>query len=368
MVHERRIDRMRLAGSESTNSEHRVIARVAECKSALGTDGVEGSIKSKAVREEGRFTMHALFVVFTTILIIGALFLTGCAQKADSSSKEQRFIFVCPITENPYWQDCVSGIDEADAALGAETKVMGPSSADDFLEKMPAYMQRAIDEHPDGIIVYAGVPAVADLIEKADEEGIPVLAIDADAPDTARFAYVGTDLYSMGYSCGEDMVELTDGDAKVGYICTATSMENEAKVYSAFKDAISDFDIQVVAEAEGGNSSVKASEQTKQMLSTHPEIDAFFATGGDNGAGIAAALKELGRTDITLLALEDTDVNLGYLREGFIDMLVVQNPRQMGYQAVKTMLQYIDEERNVKSSVNTGIIEVTQENIDTYKN
>lgn len=300
---------------------------------------------------------------------MGVCFLaTGCASSGSPDSSENKhLVFVCPIMENPYWQDCITGMQEAGSSLGADIEVIGPQTVDNFVEEMPPYMQQAIDSQPDGILVYAGVPAVAELIAPAVDDGIPVMTVDADAPETKRLAYVGTDLYGMGYSCGEELVALTDGVANVGYLCTSSDMENEAVVYEAFNDAIADFDVFVVAEAEGGNSVDIAAEATKKMLTDHPDITAFYATGGDNAAGIAKALKSMERSDIVVVGLEDTETNLNYLREGYIDLLVAQNPYQMGYQSVKAMLRYINDDHNLSDAISTSTITITQENIDSYK-
>lgn len=251
--------------------------------------------------------------------------------------------------------------------LGTKTEIIGPSTADSFIDEMPAYMQQAIDSDPDGILVYAGIPEVASLIERAHEKGIPVVTVDADAPDTARAAYVGTDLYKMGFACGEELVSLTDGTANVGYVCTAETIENEAEVYAAFKDAVHDYYVTIVAEAEGENDAEQAEECAKRLLAEHPEIDALFVTGGENATGVAKALESLKRTDIALVGLEDTEENLEYLRKGIIDALFVQDPYQMGYQGIKTLNKVIDAEGSTKDSVSTDTVKITIDNIDTYK-
>lgn len=322
--------------------------------------------KGATITKAHHILLHRCALVCAIIaLLLVVVYTTGCAaQKPDP---ERHFVFVCPIVENPYWQQCIEGIEEADASLGVKTEVIGPISADDFMNEMPAYMQQAIDSDPDGILVYAGVPEVADLIGMADEKGIPVVTVDADAPDSARAAYVGTDLYEMGFACGAELISLTDGTANIGYICTAKSIENEAFVYAAFKDAVYDYCTTIVAEAEGKNSIDQAKECTKRLLAEHPEIDALFITGGDNTTGAAMALEELEKTDIVLVGLEDTEINLDYLRKGIIDALFVQDPYQMGYQGIRTLNKLINAEGSVKGSVSTDTVKITIDNIDTYK-
>lgn len=341
----------------------------ADCPDAASACAASDITSTRTTPTRATSARIAFLAIAAALLVALTLALTGCAaQDKAASNKEHQFIFVCPITENAYWQECIDGIEDADKAFGVQTKIIGPQTAQHFLEELPGFMQQAIDEKPDGIFVYAGPSEVASLINTATEQDIPVITIDADAPDTSRLAYVGTDLYAMGYSCGEALVELTDGNAKVAYMCTSTDMENETRVYSAFKDATYDYYMDIVAEAEGGNTAEKAAAETKKMLAAHPDITAFFATGGDNVAGIAQALKDLGKEDLIVIGLEDTEANLNYLREGVIDLLVAQSPYQMGYQSVKALAQHLDNDTSVKGFISTPTIQITQDNVDSYKN
>lgn len=324
---------------------------------------------ANASAPSNKFKRAALTVLVVALLVVYAFATTACASdKSTSSTSKANYIFVCPFTENPYWQNCKRGIEDADEAFSVHTEIIGPATPANFVEEMPGYMKEAIDADPDGILLYAGVPEVAALINTAVEHGIPVMTIDADAPDTKRLSYIGTDLYEMGYTCGETMVELTNGKAQVAYVCTAKNIENEAFVYQAFKDAIHDYSMPVVVEAEGGNSAEKAAEVTRKIIEENPNITAIFATAGQNGTGIARACRDLDRDDIKVIALEDTDENLELLRAGYIDVLYAQNPYQMGYQAVKLMKSYTEDEASVKSTVSTGVVKITRENVDSYRN
>lgn len=309
----------------------------------------------------------ALVALAAALLLVFAATATACTSSTAKKSSGSNFIFVCPITENVYWQECVRGINDADAAFGVHTKVMGPATAETFLEEMPAYMQQAIDEKPDGILVYAGVPEVADLIDVAMDADIPVMTVDADAPNTKRISYIGTDLYEMGYTCGETMVELTGGEGQIAYMCTALNMENEAVVYNAFLDAIHDFSMPVVVEVEGGNDVEKATEEAKRILQQFPNLKGIFATGGENITGIGIACEDLDRTDVVAIGLEDTEENLALLRADSINVLFAQNPYQMGYQGVKQLKSYTEDEASVKNIVSTGVVKIMRDNIDSYK-
>lgn len=122
-------------------------------------------------------------------------------EPVESTDQEAyELIFVCPIVGLEYWDMCADGIAAADAELGTKTQIVGPTDPATFTTEVINYIEAAISSQPDGIMTYCGIETVPPLIEKADGLGIPFMAIDSDAADSARIAYVGTDPYNAGYN------------------------------------------------------------------------------------------------------------------------------------------------------------------------
>ncbi len=309
-------------------------------------------------------------------ILLATLFLfTGCSTGnnaveqdniSSSESEGYNFIFVCPIVGIEYWQTCCDGIRTADQELGTTTTTIGPQAAENFATEIIGYMEEAVEAKPDGIMVYAGIEELFPLIDKAVAEGIPVLAIDSDAPATSRAAYVGTDDFNAGTSAGKTMVNLTGGTAKVAVAISSFSAEKELKVVDAFTDAIRDYDIDIVATVETGGNMTTSEEVTRELLEQYPDITAIFNTATVNATGAARVKEEMGLDDLILVGFDDTEENLAFVRSGIIDALLVQRTEQMGYQAVTVLKEIVDKGRPSATSYDTGTILVTRDNIDTY--
>lgn len=300
-----------------------------------------------------------------------ACLMAGCGLHNNEPSVEEQdynFIFICPILDNVYWQECACGIAAADQELGTATRIIGPQSTEDFTVEILGHMEDAIAANPDGIMGYAGVEGMFPLIDRAVAQDIPFLAVDSDAPETARAAYVGTDLYALGYQAGETMVQLTGGSASIGYLCSSYSVQGEATAFDSFQDAISDFHMEIVATAEGGVTVDTAEEAALAMLAEHPEITAVFCTANYNITGVARAKETLGRDDLILVGVDDTEENLEFVRKGVIDALLAQSPYQMGYRSVYLMKECVDQGGSLpKENYDTGSVLITQENVNQYK-
>ncbi|MFK4997425.1 substrate-binding domain-containing protein [Bacillus sp. N9] len=55
-------------------------------------------------------------------------------------------------------------------------------------------------------------------IDRAVNQGIPVITFDTDLEDSKRLSYIGTDNYEAGYKVGEALIQDTKGQANVGII------------------------------------------------------------------------------------------------------------------------------------------------------
>jgi len=310
------------------------------------------------------------------VILSISLFLVGCSVTKSSpilkpdemfrTKQSYDFVLVCPVMDNEYWTECIDGIQKADVELGTNTRVLGPKESIQHSSEIINYMKEAIDSQPDGIMVYSGIEGLHPLINQAVHEGIPVLSIDSDAPTTNRIAYIGTNPYNFGYKSGEVMAQLTGGNAKIGYLCSSFSVEKEMDIYSAFLDAIDDYDMEVVAEGEGGAEPDFAQEVVAEMVAAHPEITAIFCASSYNLMGAAQFKKEQGLENLVLLGSNDEEENLAFLREGVIDAVLVQSPYYMGHQAVHLLREYIDNGKLSSDKYDIDNILVTKENIDTY--
>lgn len=315
--------------------------------------------------------------VFITILMLTIL-LTGCGTKkepvetnsSDSSITEKKnydFIFVCPIIDNPYWTDCIEGIQKADEELGTNTQVIGPHDAENYATEIIDYMKQAMDSKPDAIMAYAGIEGLFPLIDQTIEEGIPFISIDSDAPDTKRLAYVGIDPYNTGYQVGETMKELTDGTAKIGVIISSLSANHEMSVLKGFKDCIADYDMEIVATEETGGSYDSSVEIARAMLEEHPEITALYTTGAITVTGAAKVKEEMGLNDLILTGMDDTEENLDYVRKGMISAIFAETPYYMGYRGVYLLKDCVDNGSLPDDFYEIGVVRITSDNIDTYK-
>ena len=100
--------------------------------------------------------------------------------------------FICPNIGLSYWTDVKEGLDSAAADFGVTLDFVGPSKID--TQQQIQMMEAAIANKADGIIVASlDANAFIPVIDRAVEEGIPVICLDADSPDSKRSSFIGTE-------------------------------------------------------------------------------------------------------------------------------------------------------------------------------
>jgi len=288
---------------------------------------------------------------------------TQVADKKDGL----HFVFVCPYIGLSYWSDLERGLKAADEEFGTSTDFIGPETLD--TDAQISMMEASIASGVDGILVapLAGV-AFKPVIEKAKEQGIPVICLDADCETDARLSYIGMDNTEAGRKAGELMVEATGGKAKIGIITGALDQQSLTMRQEGFEEVIGKYpDMEVVAFESADSDMLKITEKTQTMLQAHPEIDAMFGTSQLDMVGAAQIIREKGLTGkITLVNFDDAQECLDLIKNGEIYGTIAQRPFVEGYLGVKYLIEAING-KEVPARIDTGSASITTKNIDDYK-
>jgi ribose transport system substrate-binding protein len=146
--------------------------------------------------------------------------------------------------------------------------------------------------------------ALTEVAIKAMEAGIPVINVDREfsSPFAARATVLG-DNYGMGVSAGTYICEkLGDNpDAVVAEIAGIDSLPLTQDRSDGFKDALDDCGLDVDARVAAEFTVESGEEQTANLLSAEPQIDAIWNHDDDQGVGVLAAIENAGRDEFFLV-------------------------------------------------------------------
>lgn len=178
---------------------------------------------------------------------------------------------------HPFYEMITERAMEAASQLGVRLLVKAPDEAN--LEQQIRMVETMITQNVDGIAIDpVDEHALAPVIDKAVNAGIPVVCFESDSPTSSRLSYIGAD----NRQAGERMGKLLEGmlDSK-GMVIVETGMAGMASLSDRLEGLLGylnrETDIQVIEVRYNEGKEAAALFQLEEMIESHPHFDAFVA-------------------------------------------------------------------------------------------
>jgi len=205
-------------------------------------------------------------------------------------------------------------------------------------------------------------------VEEAARAGIPTVLFDSnlEAPNGA-VSYVATDNGKGGHLAGRRLGELLKGKGTVLMLRyqegSASTEEREAGFLAELKASFPGITV-ISADQYAGPTRDTAKRAAENLLNRFAtRVDGIFTPNESSTAGMLLALQDIGKAGaITFVGFDYSASFLEPLAKGELKGFVVQNPVNMGYLSVKTMVAHL-KKQPVAATVDTGVEMVTPENL-----
>ncbi|MCT8546681.1 ABC transporter substrate-binding protein [Glaesserella parasuis] len=307
--------------------------------------------------------MKKLAIVTTTVLGLSTLF-AGLAW-----AKSDEIAVIVKSANSTFWQNVRKGAETAGADLGGKYKVtfQGPES-ETAIDAQVNMVDNAVNRGVAGIVLAASDPvALVPAVRKAYESGIPVVLIDSGLNSDGKYyqSFLATDNRAAGKLAAEKLLAKVKG-GKVAVMSFTQGAASAIERTGGFIDEVkSKADYKIVGPYYSNSEMVTALNQTEDVLGSNPDIAAIFGANEPTAVGMARAVKQKGFAGKIVAVGFDGNSDLqNFVRDGTLDGIVVQSSYQMGYKGVDTIGKIIKGEK-VEKVIDTGIVYVTKENIDS---
>ncbi|MCZ0754170.1 sugar-binding protein [Anoxybacillus sp. J5B_2022] len=262
-------------------------------------------------------------------------------QTAQPTKSLPHFVLISQEFDNPYWRKVEQGAKEAAKQYDVNVEYIGPLRTN--MDEQMKLLEKAIASRVDGIIVQSLNDArFTPLIDKAIARNIPVITIDTDAPKSRRLAYVGTNNFEAGQLLGKTVASRVSGNNKIGVIIGSDTSANQQLRLQGFQSIIAQHPgLSIVAVSASNISRIQASIQAEKMLRMYPDISVMVGTSALDAIGILMAMKNLDRGDVQIFGFDDVEETLEAIKQGKIVATVIQKPYDMGFSAVKLMVEHL---------------------------
>jgi len=282
-------------------------------------------------------------IIFLAVL---AVIFAGCskapeetavaAAPVEDSKMDQLYIEVSALGNLDYFYDHKMGMEMVGKELGVRTEYVGPAEYD--MNAMVSAFEQAIAKKPNGLVVVGFEPSLNSIVDKAIEQGIPVVTVDADLPGSKRLAFVGTGNYGAGVTGGHKLADLIGESGKVA-IMTRPGQSNLEQRISGYQDALAEYPgIEVVQIADTQSDPVVAAQAASALIIKYPDLAGLACVEAAGGSGAATAVREAGRAgEIKIVAMDRGNEVLEAIEEGVISAAVAQQTALMPYYAVQIL-------------------------------
>lgn len=306
-------------------------------------------------------------------LIVLLLFIVACGEPAPESGDGEITIAVIPKgTTHSFWVAIHAGAMKAAEELGVEVIWKGPGREDDR-EAQIAEVETFVSRGVDGIVLApTDDKALRIPVMNATRAGIPVVIIDSALDSDDYVSFVATDNYRGGRLAGERMVEVLGGEGRVVMLRYQEGSASTMRREQGFMDVMAEHpDMEVVSSNQYAGATAELAYQASENLlgrfkdaEGNLAVDGIYCPNESSAFGMLRALQDAGLAgSVTFIGFDASEQMVRALEAREFDSLVLQDPVNMAYLGVKTMVAHLRGEQ-VEERIDTGVTLVTQENMN----
>ena len=315
------------------------------------------------------------------LMLLAAVSLTfaGCSSGdktagngKDNGKKTLRIAVVPKGTSHEFWKSVHFGSEKAAKELGnVEIIWRGPVVESDTGKQIEV-VKNMITKQVDGIVLAPNQKGgLVDAVEEAVGENIPVVIFDSGLDKGPEIvSYVATDNFKGGQLAAEALASAIGEKGNVILLRYIAGSESTEQREEGFLDGLKKFpEIKVVSsDQRGGDNATSAKEKVDQLLQTHGDtLAGIFAVCEPNANGTLESLRNAGlNKKVKFIAFDTSDALIEALGDGSCQGIVLQDPVQMGYQSVKTLVASLGGEQ-APEFTSTGEYVATPENMNEEK-
>jgi ribose transport system substrate-binding protein len=321
-----------------------------------------------------------VFLAMCSALLALALSMSALACRgANQSQNAQGTLTIAVVPKgatHEHWKRVHIGAEKAAAELsaaGVPVKVIwnGPLREDDR-EQQVQLVEGFISQGINGLVLAPlDERALLRPVEEAARAGIPTVIFDsALAKPNPAVSYVATENEQGGRLAAQRMGEVLGGKGTVLMLRyqegSAATEEREFGFLDELKQKFPGITV-ISSDQYAGATRDTAKRASENLLNRYAadRLDGIFTSNESATAGMLLALQDIGRAGkVAFVGFDYSSSFIEPLRKGELKGFVVQNPVNMGYLSVKTMVTYL-QGKSVRRTIDTGVMMVTPDNLES---
>lgn len=292
--------------------------------------------------------------------LLVAMVLCGAARAGE-------IVYLTPSLDVPFWRYLLKGIESEAKAAGYT--VTAYDSTNDAARQL-SNAQDAISRKVDGILISPTDSSTAPkILQMAEQAGIPVVIADIGTDSGNYVSFIISDNFDGAYKVGAEAARLFKekgmNKPKVGQVSLSLARVNGQKRAGGWRKAMEEIGAE---EVDIKQMQLYTAEETfkyvQDMLTANPDINGIFVHADSPSVGAVRAIQtsRMG-SKVMLFGFDGMPEFIGYIRDGKLLAVGMQQPYLMGVESGKTMIKHLKGEK-VEKEVMVPIILVSKANIE----
>jgi ribose transport system substrate-binding protein len=308
-------------------------------------------------------------------LLFVLLLLSLVAACTKTNGKKKFTIAVIPKgTTHEFWKSIHAGSNKAASELtaqGTDVEVIwkGPLREDDREQQIQVVEGFAAQGVSGIVLAPLDNRALVRPVSEASRAGVPTVIIDSGLESNDFVSFVATDNRKGGTLAADRMGQLLNGKGKVLVLRyaegSASTTEREEGFISEIKQKFPDIEL-VSTNQYAGATRDTAKRASENLLNTYADqVQGIFTPNESSTAGMLLALQDIGKAGkVSFVGFDSSQTFIDALNANQLHGIVVQNPFNMGYLGVRTMVDKL-QGKPVSKQIDTGVMLVTKENMQS---
>jgi ribose transport system substrate-binding protein len=305
---------------------------------------------------------------FITLLFCGVLFFFPTAVRAE---KTYTLGMIAKSQGNQFFEAAHSGANDAARELGTKygisVKIDWRTPNEEDAQKQAEFIEQLVLSGADGIIISCSdANKLTDAIDKAVDQGLPVVTFSGDAPASKRMVSLGIDDFSCGVQTFEELAKLLGGKGIVAAIDGNPNATNLQQRAAGFRAAAKKFPgVKLLDVFYHKETPADAVAKIEQVMQSNPDIAGWGLLGGWPLFTDHALKWSPGA--VKCVSVDALPPELAYVRSGHVQMLLSQDVYGYGYRAVERLVEKLHLKKSPANPVeNSALTAVTTENVDAF--
>ena len=318
--------------------------------------------------------MRRMFLL-VVLSVIGIVHL-GCTTPGGPTANGKKKLTIAVIpkgTTHEFWKSIHAGSIKAARELSspeAQVEIIwkGPLREDDR-EQQIQVVEGFSSQGVNGIVLAPlDNRALVRPVEEAKRAGVPTVIIDSALESDQIASFVATDNRKGGMLAAERMGQLLNGKGKVLLLRyqegSASTQDREDGFVEELKSKYPGIEL-ISSDQYAGATRDTAKRASENLLNRYgDEVQGIFTPNESSTAGMLLALQDIGKAGkVTFIGFDTSETFTEAMRKKQLHGIVVQNPFNMGYLGVRTMVEHL-QGKGIEKRLDTGVTMVTPDNLD----